>query len=151
MANAKNSRRWAGHVELALREAGRFVARHLWILIPVCAPIVASLNRRLPPPWKGPLHGVLTVIGCLLLAALGALLLWSGVQVVWKHVRRRVVAFDEPIPRLYGVSYTNAHSGVRVCHVIPLNLLVGSLKLLTNRLKEGLGVEIEQQPADRRR
>jgi hypothetical protein len=151
MANAKNSRRSVGYVGLALREVGRFLSRHPWILIPACAPIVAWLKRRTPPTWKGPVDEVLAAIGCLLLAALGALLLWSGARVVWKHVRRRAVAPDKPIPRFYGVSYTDVHSGVRVCHLIPFNLLVGTIKLLTNRLKEGLGVEIERQPADRRR
>ena len=151
MAIAGQQLRWLGHVASALREVLRFVSRHPWILIAPCAPLLESALRRLPPTVRSSVDGVSTVLLGVLLVAIGALLLWKGVRFLWKKVARRAVAPVEPIPRFYGVSYTDVHSNVRVCHLIPINLCVGTLKLLTNRLKEGIGVEIGHQPAHRRR
>jgi len=54
----------------------------------------------------------------------------------------RVVLPGEPIPSFFGVSYTDAANKWRVCHVMPLNLLVGAVQACKLGLKRGLNVKV---------
>lgn len=60
---------------------------------------------------------------------------------------RKVVPRGGDVPPLFGVSYTDLETNLRVCHVIPINFIVGLLQLTKVRLKKGLGVRLGRKHA----
>jgi hypothetical protein len=78
-------------------------------------PILAALARR-----YGFLPSLLSAVGV-------AALLLAAIVLVRDLTRkvRKVVVHGEPIPPYFGVSYIDRRENLCVCHVIPINLLVG--------------------------
>ena len=80
---------------------------------------------------------VVGVLFCLILLA-------TAIRGIWRFLgRSRVLVNEEPIPPYFGVSYVDHETGLSVCHMIPMNFLVGALQTFKLRLKRGLDVRVE--------
>ena len=82
-----------------------------------------------------------TAVGWFFAIILAVLVLARMAKFVVRNARR-VVPAHQQVPAFFGVSYFDRGSNSFVCHLIPLNLIVGAYASVRLHMKKGLGVTV---------
>lgn len=97
---------------------------------------LAALTSRLMA-----MYGFWTTL-LLVVASLGGVLAVLGACVFAAHRMTKVILPGEAVPSYFGISYVDVVNNRCVCHIIPVNLVVGAVQAFKARLKNGLNVKV---------
>jgi hypothetical protein len=139
-----------GRVALGMKDALRRTLQSsgfpVWVAVIGCLTF-SALGRRVRflreaeaaiPPW------VNTAVGWVFAILLAVLVLARMAKFVVRNARR-VVPAHQQVPTFFGVSYFDRGNSSFVCHLVPLNLIVGAYTSVRLHMKKGLGVTVGTQ------